>query len=129
MVSAPERCPACEGSTSPPDGSCAWCEAIRTSHEEHRALLATYAVREDDPARLPMTLDEAAVHMSAFHRSPIAPGDRRDEGMFCAADALEAATWWYLPYSWIGCSGFVVEKATGQVHQMGSGAGLETYLW
>jgi hypothetical protein len=87
-------------------------------------LYAPYAVRADDPARLPMTLEEAAAHVSAFHGSPVRAGHEFD-----ASEALEAATWWYVPYGWIGCCGFVVEKRTGQVHQMGSNAGLETYLW
>jgi hypothetical protein len=126
MAVDPEACFVC-GAALPVDGECGACQA--RAREEQRVMYARYAVREGDPARLPMTLEEAAVRVSAHLGGPLRIDASGDEGTFDSRQALEAATWWYVPYSWIGCAGFVVEKATGQVHQMGSNAGLDTYLW
>jgi hypothetical protein len=122
----PEACFVCGGAL-PADGVCGICQV--RAREERRVMYARYAVRADDPARVPMTLEEAAARVAAHLGAPVRVGDVREDEIFDARDALEAATWWYVPYFWIGCAGFVVEKATGQVHQMGSNAGLETYLW
>jgi hypothetical protein len=126
MAVDPEACFIC-GAALLADGACGSCQ--EREREEQRVMYARYAVRADDPARVPMTFEEVAVRVAAYLGEPVRVGDEREKGVFDATEALEAETWWYVPYAWIGCCGFVVEKATGQVHQMGSNAGLETYLW
>jgi hypothetical protein len=126
MAVDPEACFIC-GAALLADGACGSCQ--EREREEQRVMYARYAVRADDPARVPMTLEEAAMRVSEHLGAVLRIDASGDEGTFDSQEALEAATWWYVPYSWIGCAGFVVEKATGQVHRMGSNAGLDTYLW
>jgi hypothetical protein len=126
MAVDPEACFIC-GAALLADGACGSCQ--EREREEQRVMYARYAVRADDPARVPMMLEEAAMRVSEHLGAVLRIDASGDEGTFDSQEALEAATWWYVPYSWIGCAGFVVEKATGQVHRMGSNAGLDTYLW
>jgi hypothetical protein len=47
-----------------------------------------------------------------------------------APDAvMESAQWWYIPFRWIGCSGFIVEKADGAVDWLGSGYPMRLWFW
>jgi hypothetical protein len=43
--------------------------------------------------------------------------------------ACEAATWWFVPYRWIGCAGFFVDKIDGLVTQLGSCHQPDLYFW
>lgn len=46
-------------------------------------------------------------------------------------DLLESEHWWYVPYRWIGCAGFFVDKLDLYVDWLGSGAimDLDNILW
>ncbi len=44
-----------------------------------------------------------------------------DEVAVDASRAFEAEGWWFVPYGWIGCAGHLVEKASGEVRQVGFG--------
>jgi hypothetical protein len=46
-----------------------------------------------------------------------------------ARHLLCSARWWYIPYRWIGCSGFIVNFDTGYVNWLGSALGLELSIW
>jgi hypothetical protein len=38
-------------------------------------------------------------------------------------------TWWYIPYRWIGCSGFIVSMDDGYVNWLGSALKLRQCFW
>lgn len=42
---------------------------------------------------------------------------------------MESALWWYIPFYWIGCAGFIVEKADGAVNWLGSAHPLRLCFW
>lgn len=46
-----------------------------------------------------------------------------------ASRAFEAEGWWFVPYGWIGCSGHIVEKASGEVNRLGSAFPLSLCFW
>ncbi|MDB6026183.1 MAG: hypothetical protein JWM68_2406 [Verrucomicrobiales bacterium] len=46
------------------------------------------------------------------------------------AEMIEAERWWYIPYKWIGCFGFIVNKDDLYVNWLGSGLfKLELCFW
>lgn len=45
------------------------------------------------------------------------------------AKVIETDQWWYIPYTWIGCKGFIVSKEDLYVNWLGSGLTLEECLW
>jgi hypothetical protein len=44
-------------------------------------------------------------------------------------DLLCAQNWWYIPYRWIGCGGFIVNKTNHYVNCLGSGLSLDDCFW
>ena|SRR6266498_1610527 len=44
-------------------------------------------------------------------------------------DLLSSKTWWYVPYRWIGCRGFIVNLNEGYVNWLGSGLRLRHCFW
>jgi hypothetical protein len=44
-------------------------------------------------------------------------------------DLMYHPRWWYIPYQWIGCSGFVVDIDTGYVNWLGSAQSLDLCFW
>lgn len=48
---------------------------------------------------------------------------------YLESQAIEAPRWWYIPYGWIGCSGFIVDKADGYINQLGSCHSLDDCFW
>ena len=46
-----------------------------------------------------------------------------------AEDLLHHANWWYVPYRWIGCNGFIVNKQDGYVNWLGSALTLRQCFW
>jgi hypothetical protein len=117
-----ELCSCCGLETEDADACCR--EPRARWAEARRQLKATYAVRDGDPDRLPMTLAEADARVIAHDRLALA-----DEEPFLPDAALEASTWWYVPRSWIGCAGYIVEKADGTVHALGSCHDLALCFW
>jgi hypothetical protein len=103
------------------DEACADCRAkVDEWRREREALLARYRCRRDDPSVLPMTWDEALARVAAKVGHPI---EVTQEG------ACESATWWYVPYTWIGCSGYFVDKADGLVTELGSCHPVDLDFW
>src|SRR4051812_12688196 len=39
-------------------------------------------------------------------------------------DLLRSRSWWYIPYRWIGCRGFIVNLDSGYVNWLGSALSL-----
>src|SRR5258706_638458 len=46
-----------------------------------------------------------------------------------ARDLLRSQTWWYIPYRWIGCAGFIVNLNSGYVNWLGSALRLRDCFW
>jgi len=44
----------------------------------------------------------------------------QSELKYSELDLLESDRWWYIPYTWVGCNGFIVDKASEKVHWLGS---------
>lgn len=42
---------------------------------------------------------------------------------------LRSRTWWYVPFCWIGCSGFIVDDGDQYVNWLGSAIGLRDCFW
>jgi hypothetical protein len=42
---------------------------------------------------------------------------------------LRSRTWWYIPYSWIGCAGFIVNMGDSYVNWLGSALKLRECFW
>jgi hypothetical protein len=42
---------------------------------------------------------------------------------------VETERWWYIPFSWIGCAGFIVNKDDLYVNWLGSCLSLEQCFW
>ena len=45
------------------------------------------------------------------------------------AKVIETDRWWYIPYCWIGCLGFIVNRHDLYVNWLGSGPSLEQCFW
>lgn len=48
---------------------------------------------------------------------------------FQESQVIEAPRWWYIPYGWIGCAGFIIDKADGYINQLGSCHSLDDCFW
>src|SRR5436190_6308969 len=46
-----------------------------------------------------------------------------------ARDLLRSQRWWYIPYRWIGCRGFIVSLDSGYVNWLGSALSLKNCFW
>ncbi len=46
-----------------------------------------------------------------------------------ARDLLRSKRWWYIPYRWIGCRGFIVSLDSGYVNWLGSALSLSDCFW
>jgi hypothetical protein len=53
----------------------------------------------------------------------------RGELRYDPAKVIETEKWWYIPYTWIGCAGFIVSKSDLYVNWLGSGVSLEECFW
>lgn len=42
---------------------------------------------------------------------------------------VETERWWYIPYGWIGCGGFIVDKHDLAINELGSALSLEDSFW
>src|SRR5215203_2244043 len=48
---------------------------------------------------------------------------------YSADEVIETEQWWYIPYCWIGCAGFIVNKDDLYVNWLGSALSLEECVW
>jgi hypothetical protein len=87
--------------------------------EGHRQLLDSYRARSGEPI-LEMPFERAMdiANAALGRRMAVEP-----------SLAVEAALWWYLPITWIGCVGVLVDKSSGSAHVLGSAVPLELWLW
>ena len=42
---------------------------------------------------------------------------------------IESKDWWYIPFVWIGCRGYIVDKLNGYINQLGSCHPLDLCFW
>jgi hypothetical protein len=48
---------------------------------------------------------------------------------YASDKVIETQRWWYIPFCWIGCLGFIVSKDDLYVNWLGSGVTLEQCFW
>ena len=53
----------------------------------------------------------------------------RGELKYEPGNVIENESWWYIPYCWIGCAGFIVNKDDLYVNWLGSGLSIEKCFW
>ncbi len=46
-----------------------------------------------------------------------------------AAKIIESEAWWYIPFVWFGCGGFIVDKKDLYVNWLGSALKLDDCIW
>src|SRR5215208_3419801 len=105
--SAQIRCPNC--GLPMRDGRCEHClQQVRRHEEEYRQLIRTFNLRRGPP----LSASNLASLYEAERRVKALLKHRQFEGVmeYPQADVLESESWWYIPYRWIGCFGFIVSK-------------------
>lgn len=54
---------------------------------------------------------------------------REGEVAFEDTKILSSPRWWFIPFGWVGCSGFIVDRESGHVNKLGSCHGLDLCFW
>jgi hypothetical protein len=72
-----------------------------------------------------LTIREAEDAIRRLFAATRFPGELR----YDPAKVIERARWWYIPYTWIGCEGFIVSKDDLYVNWLGSALSLEECFW
>ena len=123
MTTPPESdvCDTCGGAAAQDHSSCRkWEEECRVARaHEIEQLITDFTLRRISPAN-------RAGYLGAVERvaSTLAYPITHDE-----QNAFEADRWWYVPHIWIGCSGYIVEKNSAAVNQLGSAFPLSLCFW
>lgn len=108
---------------------CKYCREREASEEQaRRAVIAEFSLRTGAPS---ISTDRASftAAVAAMERR-LEQEKFRGEVKFDPKDILESDRWWYIPYRWIGCMGFIVNKADGSVNWLGSGVcSLSDCFW
>lgn len=55
--------------------------------------------------------------------------DFRGPLVYASDRVIETDRWWYIPFCWIGCAGFIVSKDDLYVNWLGSSLTLEQCFW
>lgn len=121
-TSSIKECPFCEASYTEYSQHFDVCpeherEAER-GREHHRKLAEKLGLKIGSPTESTgmASLEEAERQVKAFLQRDI----EYDPQLL-----MESEFWWYIPHCWIGCSGFIVDKETGNVDCLGSGVSAE----
>jgi hypothetical protein len=107
---------------------CERCKGEAARHELEiqslvkRFLLVRGAPETDDHRA---SLDSALVHL----QRRLDNEQFRETVSFNARDLLRGQHWWYIPYGWIGCRGFIVNMESGYVNWLGSALSLSNCFW
>jgi len=104
-------CPFCEEHIRKEEEE-AWDRLWRAARDEF-ALIAGPPATESDRASLELALE-------AMHRRLEKDGFQ-DDLRFDHIKLLRCDDWWYIPFSWIGCFGFIVDRRDGYVDRLSSG--------
>jgi hypothetical protein len=62
-------------------------------------------------------------------RRRLAKDNFQGELKYDARKVKETDSWWYIPYTWIGCSGMIVNKSDLYVNWLGSALSVEECFW
>ncbi|HRI71001.1 MAG TPA: hypothetical protein PK156_42510, partial [Polyangium sp.] len=76
-----------------------------------------------------MSLDAAEALVSAALGRPLVYQFDDKEVGYDRHRAVVSDDLFYIPYTWIGCAGYIVERATSTVRTLGSGMGVEAQIW
>jgi hypothetical protein len=107
---------------------CWRCEREALDHEwEFKSLIKKFSLVRGPPEnrasrsslnfallRIQKRLEEEQFHMTVSYEPQ---------------DLLRSKTWWYIPYRWIGCRGFIVNMDDGYVNWLGSALSLQHCFW
>lgn len=85
-----------------------------------------YSASEAPPG---MTLEEAEALLSADISKPLVYQFDDEEISYDRRGALVNDKQFYIPYTWIGCVGYLVDRTTSKVMALGSGIAVETQIW
>ncbi len=44
-------------------------------------------------------------------------------------EVVESESWWYIPFVWMGCAGYIIDKRDGYINQLGSCHPLDLCFW
>ena len=66
------------------------------------------------------SLDDAVVRLQSAVKWEIS---------FDREQVVESENWWYIPFVWMGCSGYIVDKLDGYINQLGSCHPLGLCFW
>ena len=113
------KCPDCGLETKPlPCSSCVT-EAARRESEMEEVVREFSLVRGVPRSpELRRSLESAVTCVRKV-------GQGRWTVSFRKEDVLMSDRWWYIPHTWIGCMGFIVDRGSGYVNWLGS-ASLRT---
>lgn len=76
-----------------------------------------------------MSLADAEALVSATVGRPLVYQFDDEEIAYNRQGALVSDELFYIPYIWIGCAGYVVERAASVVRTLGSGIDVESQIW
>ena len=107
---------------------CGHCEQQAASHEQDMQNL----VEEFSLVRGAPETDESQSSLEfALNCLQQCLEEERFKGTlsYNSGDLLCSQHWWYIPYRWIGCAGFIVSLDSGYVNWLGSALGLRECFW
>lgn len=44
-------------------------------------------------------------------------------------EVVESENWWYIPFVWLGCGGYIIDKLDGYINRLGPGQPLDLCFW
>jgi hypothetical protein len=107
---------------------CWRCEREALDHEwEFKSLIEEFSLVRGAPES-----DESRASLDfALSRLQQRLDKERFQGSvsYNARDLLRSRHWWYVPYAWIGCRGFIVSLDSGYVNWLGSALSLRDFFW
>lgn len=94
-------------------------------------LQSAFGFRPYSPAEAQrgMSLQEAESLVSGHIGRPLVYQFDNEEFEYNRGGILVSDELYYIPYTWIGCAGYIVERATATVVALGSGIAVETQIW
>jgi len=91
---------------------------------EFERSIAPYRIAPDSPpypdGSVITSLDEAVAKLQSAVEWEV---------KFESRELVENENWWYIPFCWIGCAGYIVDKFDGYINQLGSCHPMDACFW
>lgn len=107
---------------------CADCAEDRARRKRERQVLIRQFALERGGGRDPAERASFARALDCLRTFLAAEGSETDL-RFREEDVLYSACWWYVPAGFVGCAGYLVDRADGLVHALGSCHPLDVCFW